>query len=150
MTTQDTTFTKPNGYAEAMEAFFAAPMPAPRQPQQPQQPTAYRYAPSYDLITEAYQVASNRQMSQRWRTALDKAYDLLLASDGIAIEFAESGDIALAYIPSQTETGVTYAVNGKCTCKAAESGNPCAHRAAKRLLSICLDIEAQRHTRKAA
>jgi hypothetical protein len=47
------------------------------------------------------------------------------------------GDIVQALIPSQSGAGKTHLVNGQCDCTAGQYGNPCAHRAAKRLLAIC-------------
>jgi hypothetical protein len=101
------------------------------------------FNPDCDQLTSAYEQASAREMSQAWRNALERAFDLLLASDGITVEYGPMGDIAHAYIPSQSEPGKTHHVNGQCDCKAAQHGLPCAHRAAKRLLTICWE-EASR------
>jgi hypothetical protein len=95
------------------------------------------FNPDCDQLTSAYEQASAREMSQAWRNALERAFDLLLASDGITVEYAPDGSIAHAYIPSQSEAGKTHHVNGQCNCTAAQHGKPCAHRAAKRLLAIC-------------
>jgi hypothetical protein len=95
------------------------------------------YSPDCDELTSAYAQASAREMSQAWHNALDSAYNWLLASDGVAVEYASDGSIAAAHIPSATEQGVTYTVNGECQCRAYEHERPCWHRAAKRLLAIC-------------
>jgi hypothetical protein len=94
------------------------------------------YNPSLDALESAYKHASRQDMPQAWRNALDKAYNLLLQSGGITVIYAADGSIALAYIPSQSESGTTHLVNGHCTCQAGQHGKPCAHRAAKRLLNI--------------
>jgi hypothetical protein len=94
------------------------------------------YNPSLDALDAAYENASQHDMPQAWRNALDKAYNLLLQSGGITVVYAADGSIAHAYIPSQSEAGKTYLVNGHCTCQAGQHDKPCAHRAAKRLLNI--------------
>jgi hypothetical protein len=99
--------------------------------------------PDYDELEAAYQQAASHDMSQAWRNALDRAFDLLLASDGITVEYAPDGSIAVAFIPSQTEPGTLHHCNGDCDCTAAQHGNPCTHRAAKRLLCICHDNAAR-------
>jgi hypothetical protein len=83
-------------------------------------------------------------MPQAWRNALDKGYNLLLQSDAITVISGPLGSIDLAYIPSQSEPGTTYLVNGHCTCQAGQNGKPCAHRAAKRLLNIANQQAAAR------
>jgi hypothetical protein len=98
----------------------------------------------YDQLTSAYEQASQHAMPQGWRNALDKGFDLLLASGAISVEFSPMGDIAYASIPSQSEPGIFHSVNGTCDCKAGAHGNPCAHRAAKRLLAICHEQQATR------
>jgi hypothetical protein len=82
-------------------------------------------------------------MDARWKRALDGAYAALLELDGCAVEYAADGSISVAHIPSATEQGRTYAVNGACACKAYDHGAPCWHRAAKRLLCICHDSAAR-------
>jgi hypothetical protein len=57
------------------------------------------------------------------------------------------GGILLARIPSQSEPGRVYEVNGHCQCEAGQHGRPCAHRAAKRLLSIASEQAAARQVR---
>jgi hypothetical protein len=94
------------------------------------------YNPSLNALESAYKYASQQDMPATWRNALDKAYNLLLASGGITVIYAADGSIGLAYIPSQSEPSKTYLVNGHCTCQAGQHGKPCAHRAAKRLLNI--------------
>lgn len=97
-----------------------------------------------DELEAAYEQASQHEMPQVWRNALERAYDLLLASDAIAVEFGPMGDITHAHIPSQSEPGKTHYVNGTCDCTAAQNGKPCAHRAAKRLLNIAHEQTAAR------
>jgi hypothetical protein len=97
-----------------------------------------------DELTSAYEHAAAHTMPQAWRNALEKAYDLLLASDAIEVQYGGFGNIDLAWIPSQTETGKTYIVNGECSCTAGQRGQPCTHRAAKRLLNIAHEQQAAR------
>jgi hypothetical protein len=100
------------------------------------------FNPDYDTLEAAFTQASAHDMPQAWRRALDGAYAALLELDGCAVEYAADGSIAAAHIPSATEPGVTYRVNGECQCRAHEHSNPCWHRAAKRLLAIAQQIEA--------
>jgi hypothetical protein len=97
-----------------------------------------------DELQAAYEHASTHNMPQAWRNALDKGYNLLLQSDAITVIYGPLGSIDLAYIPSQSEPGTTYLVNGHCTCTAGQNGKPCAHRAAKRLLNIANEQAAAR------
>jgi hypothetical protein len=83
-------------------------------------------------------------MSPRWRNALERGYNLLRTSGAISVQYGPMGDIAQALIPSQSEQGTAHLVNGQCDCTAAQHGNPCAHRAAKRLLAICHEQQAAR------
>jgi hypothetical protein len=96
----------------------------------------------YDQLTSAYEHAAAHDMPQAWRNALEKAYDLLLQSDAITVIYGPMGGILMAYIPSQSEPGRTYLVNGTCSCTAGQNGRPCAHRAAKRLLNIASEQAA--------
>jgi hypothetical protein len=100
-----------------------------------------------DALQAAYAHASRHDMPQAWRNALERAYDLLLASDAISVVFGAMGGLLLAYIPSQSEPGRVYQVNGTCSCTAGQNGRPCAHRAAKRLLSIASEQAAARQVR---
>jgi hypothetical protein len=97
-----------------------------------------------DELEAAYAHASAHEMPQAWRRALDRGYDLLLASDAISVVFGPMGGILLARIPSQSEPGRVYEVNGHCQCEAGQHGRPCAHRAAKRLLNIAHEQAAAR------
>jgi hypothetical protein len=97
-----------------------------------------------DELEAAYAHASRHDMPANWRRALDRGYDLLLASDAIRVEVGPMGGIVLAHIPSQSDTGRVYEVNGTCSCTAGQNGRPCAHRAAKRLLSIASEQAAAR------
>jgi hypothetical protein len=96
------------------------------------------FRPSRHELDAAYTQASAHDMPQAWRKALDAAYCWLLELDGCAVEYADES-IAVAHIPSATEPGVTYRVNGECQCKAHEHNRPCWHRAARRLLAICCE-----------
>jgi hypothetical protein len=100
-----------------------------------------------DELEAAYAHASRHDMPANWRRALDRGYDLLLASDAISVVFGPMGGILLARIPSQSEPGRVYQVNGTCSCTAGQNGRPCAHRAAKRLLSIASEQAAAKQVR---
>jgi hypothetical protein len=108
----------------------------------PEEPAETVCTPSLDALDAAYEHASRQDMPQAWRNALNKGYSLLLQSGGITVIYAADGSIGLAYIPSQSEPGTTYLVNGECTCQAGQHGKPCAHRAAKRLLNIAKKKQA--------
>jgi hypothetical protein len=97
-----------------------------------------------DELQAAFDQAAAHDMPATWRRALEKAYDLLLQSDAITVIYGPMGSIDLAYIPSQSEPGTTYLVNGHCTCQAGQNGKPCTHRAAKRLLNIANEQAAAR------
>jgi hypothetical protein len=100
-----------------------------------------------DELETAYAQASAHEMTQAWRNALDRAYDLLLASGPITVDMDGFGAITLALIPSQRQPGLNYPVNGTCSCTAGQNGRPCAHRAAKRLLSIASEQAAAKQVR---
>jgi hypothetical protein len=102
------------------------------------------YDPDYDTLEAAFNQAASKPMDARWKRALDGAYAALLELDGVAVEYGSNGGIAVAYIPSATEPGITYRVNGECQCKAHEHERPCWHRAAKRLLNIAHEQQAAR------
>lgn len=106
------------------------------------------YTPTYNQITTAYQAASALPMSDRWRRALEAAYERLLELDGIQIEIGEDGSIALAHIPSVSRAGFTHLTNGTCTCEAGQRDGVCWHRAAKRLLGRCWDAEHATQTHR--
>jgi hypothetical protein len=124
---------------EAEEALDAA---AYRRLQQ--QPAETMYNPERDELEAAYTQAAQHDMPSRWRRALERGYDLLLSSGPIVVQYDPMGDIAHAHIPSQSEAGTMHLVNGQCDCTAGQYGNPCAHRAAKRLLAICHEQQAAR------
>lgn len=64
-------------------------------------------------------------------SAVTKAFGQLV--EGVRID--REGDDFI--FPSRTRAGLTHRVNGTCTCEAAaEQGQPCWHRAAKRLVLI--------------
>jgi hypothetical protein len=129
---------------KAEEALDAAAYRRLQQQPVPEEPAETVCNPSLDALDAAYGQASRHDMSPRWRRALERGYELLRASGPIVVQYGPMGDIAQALIPSQTEAGVMYLVNGQCDCTAAQHGNPCAHRAAKRLLAICHEQQAAR------
>jgi hypothetical protein len=121
---------------EAEAALDAAAYRRLQQQPVPEEPAETVCTPSLDALEAAYEYASQQDMPQAWRNALNKGYSLLLQSGGITVIYAADGSIAHAHIPSQSEPGTTYLVNGECQCTAGQHGKPCAHRAAKRLLNI--------------
>lgn len=70
-------------------------------------------------------VAGNR----RWQNAIEKAIAQLESNPYMHFD----GDALLMLSPS----GEIYRANGACQCKAYESGQPCWHRAAARLVKRC-------------
>jgi hypothetical protein len=66
-----------------------------------------------------------------WENAVTKAFNQLI--EGVRFERNEDDFI----FPSRTRSGMAHHVNGVCDCEAsAEQGQPCWHRAAKRLVLI--------------
>lgn len=64
--------------------------------------------------------------------ATTKAFNQLI--DGVRFEREEDDTFVF---PSRTRSGMAHRVNGTCDCEAsAEQGQPCWHRAAKRLVLI--------------
>jgi hypothetical protein len=108
-----------------------------------QQHPAPIVAPDYDTLHAAYTSASSKPMNLSWSRALHAAYNYLLERDGIAVELDSAGGITLAYIPSATSSTV-YRVNGACQCAAYTRENPCWHRACKRLLQLCSELDSVR------
>lgn len=75
----------------------------------------------------------------RWRAAIKKAAAWL--RDGGIPRTLPNGHII---ITSRTDSTKAYEIDGTCTCKAAENGNPCWHRAAARLWRRYVEAEAIR------
>jgi hypothetical protein len=103
-----------------------------------------------DTLEAVYTEANRNPMEPRWQNALIRGYDLLLAADAIEVEFAANDTMTVAYIPSQRGDGTIYTVNGECDCEAGRRGNPCAHRAAKRLLERARAYTAARQVAERA
>ena len=81
----------------------------------------------YDHLLDAYDAAVKVVPQGSWARALDAALDNL----GEAEEWLWRADDNTLRCASATTEGVTYDANPKgCTCKAAESGKACWHRAA--------------------
>lgn len=76
----------------------------------------------------------------RWRAAIKKAA-AWLRDGGIPRTLPDGKHV---FIPSRTDPTTGYTVNGACTCKAAERGIPCWHRAAARLWQRYVEAEAVR------
>lgn len=67
-----------------------------------------------------------------WENAVTKAFVQLM--DGVRFDREEDGTFVF---PSRSRAGLAHFVNGTCDCEAtAEQGQPCWHRAAKRLVMI--------------
>ena len=71
----------------------------------------------------------------RWIKAIDKAAVELATNPYIAMV---DGDLIIA-----SESGAVYHVNGVCDCQAGSFGQPCYHRAAKRLLKRYNEVKGQ-------
>ena len=84
------------------------------------------------LAVDAARVAAAGNV--RWLNAIDAAFDHLLQVE--VIEYRAS-DHALRY---HSESGQTYTANGRCQCKAYQSGEACKHRAAAKLVSNALAL----------
>jgi hypothetical protein len=129
---------------EAEEALDAAAYRRLQQQPVAEEAAGTMYNPERDDLEAAYEQASRHDMPPRWRRALERGYALLISSGPIVVQYGPMGDIAHAHIPSQSEAGKTHNVNRHCDCEAGQYGNPCAHRAAKRLLNIAHEQEAAR------
>jgi hypothetical protein len=75
------------------------------------------------VIQEAFDKVSG---SRRWQTAIAKAKQQLEENPYMHFD----GRALLILSPS----GEIYSANGSCQCKAYQSGQPCWHRAAARLV----------------
>jgi hypothetical protein len=71
----------------------------------------------------------------RWYNAIAKATGQLM--DGTRYEI--TGDEMV--FPSRTRSGLSHRVNGVCDCEAGEQGDPCWHRAAKRMIAMIAEVE---------
>jgi transposase InsO family protein len=70
----------------------------------------------------------------RWQNAINEAFNHILQVE--VIEYRAS-DHALRY---HSESGATYTANGRCQCKAYQSGEACKHRAAAKLVRRALEV----------
>jgi hypothetical protein len=80
----------------------------------------------FNSIVEAAKAKTN---DKRWQNAIDKAQAGVMSGWRIVTELHDG-------IMVTTETGQTYRVNGHCSCRAAELGQPCKHIALRRLLDL--------------
>lgn len=71
----------------------------------------------------------------RWYNAITKAAGQLM--DGVRFEH----DGADLIFPSRSRSGINHRTNGRCDCEAGENGDPCWHRAARRLIALVADAE---------
>src|SRR5262249_38347490 len=85
------------------------------------------------VITEAKTKAAG---NRRWIAAIDRAVEGLQSGRWYVTELVNETIVT-------TENG-TYHVNGHCGCKAGALGQPCKHRAAKRLLEMYNEDKASR------
>ena len=76
-----------------------------------------------EVIQEAFDQVPD---SRRWQTAIVKAKQQMEENPYLHFD----GDVLLILSPSNE----IYRANGTCQCKAFESGQPCWHRAAVRLV----------------
>jgi hypothetical protein len=85
----------------------------------------------FNSIVEAAKARTN---DKRWRNAIDKAQAGVVSGWWIITELHDG-------LMVTTETGQTYRVNGHCSCRAAELGQPCKHIALRRLLDLYHETE---------
>lgn len=82
------------------------------------------------VVREAFDKASG---NRRWETAIVKAKQELESNP-----YMHYDDHALLIL---SPSGEIYSANGSCQCKAFQSGQPCWHRAAGRLVKRYLESE---------
>jgi hypothetical protein len=93
--------------------------------------TAMINTQKFNSIVEAAKAKTN---DKRWQNAIDKALAGVVSGWWIITELHDG-------IMVTTEGGRTYRVNGHCSCRAAELGQPCKHIALRRLLDLYNEAE---------
>lgn len=96
----------------------------------------------HDALVSAYDAAKAKCADDpRWLSALQSAYEYLseLAVNGLPVELDETDHLR---VESRTRPGTFYWANGTCSCRAAQVGNPCWHRAASRLVWRTREIQS--------
>lgn len=88
-----------------------------------------------EKFNEVAKQAKARTNDKRWQNAIDKAVAGVVSGWWIVTELRDG-------IMVTTETGQTYRVNGHCSCRAAELGQPCKHLVLRRLLDLYNETEA--------
>ncbi len=98
-----------------------------------------RMAELLDDVINAHDVAvSTPNLSTRWKTALERAWDYLLQQDAVSF------DVQTGTLVYHSESGVTYQAGKACQCKAFEDGYPCKHRAAARVVRNAVQCLSER------
>ena len=73
---------------------------------------------------------------QRWINAIAKAVIELESNP-----YCDFDEATHSLLICSSQSGETYRANGTCQCKAFEQGTPCFHRAAARIVAICVERE---------
>jgi len=94
-------------------------------------PHVYAVSAILDKLVSAVDVARQTVTAPRWVNAINAGFEYLLRAETVEIDAHD----ALIY---RSESGATYRANGTCQCKAYETGQPCKHRAAARLVHNAL------------
>lgn len=85
------------------------------------------------------QVAASTGISDEDRTLYENAVTKAFAQLMEGVRFDREDDGTFVF-PSRSRSGLAHRVNGTCDCEAsAEQGQPCWHRAAKRLVLLIED-----------
>jgi hypothetical protein len=82
-----------------------------------------------EKFNEVAKRALAKTNDKRWQNAIDKAVAGVVSGWWIITELHDG-------LMVTTEGGQTYHVNGRCSCRAAELGQPCKHIALRRLLDL--------------
>ena len=82
-----------------------------------------------DALVDAYDQALVKTTGDsRWTNAVTSAFDWLLQQD--SLEYANG----VLQVPSASSETVYHVGTGVCQCESHKRGNPCWHRAARRLV----------------
>jgi hypothetical protein len=82
-----------------------------------------------DALVDAYDAALLKTAGDsRWHNAVTTAFDWLLQQD--SLDYADG----VLHVPSASSETVYHVGTGVCQCESHKRGNPCWHRAARRLV----------------
>jgi hypothetical protein len=80
-------------------------------------------------FNEVAEAAKAKTNDKRWHNAIQRAVDGVASGQWVITELQNS-------IAVTTDSGETHFVNGHCTCRAAQLGQPCKHLALRRLIEL--------------